>query len=233
MACFIAPPSHHHRLKSSLNNFVLGPSTAAFPGFWFAFCGLVRLLAHMDNVVVVTLSALLRLALATVLYYRGLAPGNSKHSFSEGTLRLPVVQLTINKTCSACCADYKYLAPKTTLKLCSGCKRVYYCSAACRDSHWAYHKLDCKPRDQINTARDLARAVYRDLIPEHPQTCKDYGFDRAFTAEEKIMLFGLYIGMSATSYVPVLSFPTCVQVSSNIAVFRPRPSTSGAFVGCW
>ena len=181
----------------------------------------------MENVTVVTVSALLGLTVAIVLYYCGLAHDNSKRSFSEGTSRLPVVQLTMDQRCSACRVDYRYLVPKTTLKLC--CKKVYYCSTACQNSHWAHHR---KSHDQINTASDLARAVYHDLIPEHPQTCKDYGFDRAITPEEKTMLFGLYVGMYYLVRAAP-SFSTCVQVSSNIVIFHPRPSTNGAFVGCW
>ena len=45
------------------------------------------------------------------------------------------------------------------------------------------------------TADHLARAVYDDLLPEHPQTCEDYGFNRAITVAEKCNLLGLYIGM--------------------------------------
>lgn len=44
------------------------------------------------------------------------------------------------------------------------------------------------------TADYLAQAVFDDLLPEHPQTCADYGFDRAVTPEEKCNLLGLYIG---------------------------------------
>jgi|SRR6266576_1604508 len=96
----------------------------------------------------------------------------------------------------ACRDDYKYLAPETTLKLCSGCKKVYYCSTTCQNNHWVYHIFDCKPHSQINTAYYLARAVYEDMFPVHPQTCKDYGFDRTSTEREKSMLIGLYIGIS-------------------------------------
>lgn len=45
-----------------------------------------------------------------------------------------------------------------------------------------------------NTADHLARAVFDDLLPQHPQTCEDYGFNRAITVEEKCNLLGLYIG---------------------------------------
>jgi len=31
------------------------------------------------------------------------------------------------------------------LKRCSRCNSVYYCSTACQKSHWATHKLQCKP----------------------------------------------------------------------------------------
>ncbi|KAF8348568.1 hypothetical protein F5887DRAFT_591403 [Amanita rubescens] len=106
----------------------------------------------------------------------------------------------MDQRCGSCDDDYKESG--ATLKLCSGCKKVYYCSTACQKSSWAHHIFDCKPHDQINTAYYLARAVYRDLIPEHPQTCKDYGFDRAITPEQKTMLFGLYVGLIIYNDIP-------------------------------
>ena len=97
-----------------------------------------------------------------------------------------------------CCWDHY----KPNLKHCSGCKKVYYCSTYCQDSDWALHIFDCKPH-RVKTAHHLARAVYEDVIPSHPQTCEDYGFNRAVTAEEKSKLIGLYIGMSMTLVHPI------------------------------
>jgi len=94
------------------------------------------------------------------------------------------------------------------LKRCAGCRKVYYCSIACQKYDWVCHIFDCKPRRPINTADYLALAVQQNLLPEHPQTCEDYGFNRALTAEEKTMLFGLYIGMSTASLMQ--SFSACI-----------------------
>ena len=102
----------------------------------------------------------------------------------------------MDQRCSGCGDDYKFLTPETTLQRCSGCKRVYYCSTECQNNHWVYHIFDCKPHSEINTAYYLARAVYEDLIPVDPQTCRDYGFDCTSTERETTMLFGLYVGMS-------------------------------------
>ena len=106
--------------------------------------------------------------------------------------------LAMDQQCHSCSDDYKDFGDK--LKLCAGCRKVYYCSTACQNSDWVFHIFDCKPR-RINTAYYLARAVYRDLLPEHPQTCEDYGFNRAVTPEEKSYLMGLYAGMSMTSSI--------------------------------
>ena len=97
------------------------------------------------------------------------------------------------KTCHNChgCSD-EYDA--VDLKRCAGCRKVYYCSSACQKYDWVCHIFDCKPHRQINTADYLALAVRQNLVPEHPQTYQDYGFDRAFTSEEKSKLLGLYIG---------------------------------------
>lgn len=110
--------------------------------------------------------------------------------------------------CQCCLSHYKL-----ALQRCSGCKKVYYCSTYCQDSDWAYHIFDCKPRRVIETAHHLARAVYDDLVPSHPQTREDYGFNRTVTAQEESNLIGLYIGMSMTSSIQFLS--TCTQVSLN------------------
>ena len=101
--------------------------------------------------------------------------------------------LAMVRTCDGCLDDHN---DEANLKRCSGCRKVYYCSTDCQKSSWPFHIFDCKPRHSINTAYYLAQAVYQDRIPEHPQTCADYGFDRAFTGEEKSKLIGLYIGMS-------------------------------------
>jgi hypothetical protein len=60
---------------------------------------------------------------------------------------------------------------------------------------WVRHIFDCNPRRGINTADYLALAVRDDLIPEHPQTLIDYGFERAFTVENRTKLFGLFVGL--------------------------------------
>ncbi|KZT67433.1 hypothetical protein DAEQUDRAFT_767166 [Daedalea quercina L-15889] len=37
--------------------------------------------------------------------------------------------------------------PAFKMKCCSGCKRIYYCSATCQKAHWKEHKHACKRRD--------------------------------------------------------------------------------------
>jgi hypothetical protein len=77
------------------------------------------------------------------------------------------------KTCHKCHGytdDYE----EANLKRCSGCQKVDYCSTACQREDWVCHIFDCKPHRAINTADYLALAVYKNLLPEHPQTCADY-----------------------------------------------------------
>ena len=57
------------------------------------------------------------------------------------------------------------------------------------------HIFECNPRKPINTAYRLARAVYEDRLPDDLETCQDYGFERAFTVENRSKLLGLYIGL--------------------------------------
>lgn len=42
-----------------------------------------------------------------------------------------------DKSCASC-------AKQECAKLCSKCKKVFYCSVACQKSHWAEHKLNCE-----------------------------------------------------------------------------------------
>ncbi|KAH7890143.1 hypothetical protein F5I97DRAFT_642652 [Phlebopus sp. FC_14] len=84
---------------------------------------------------------------------------------------------------------------EANLKRCSGCQKVYYCSTSCQKYDWVSHIFDCKPRRPINTADYLALAVRQNLLPQHPQTCDDYGFSRAFDPQDKSKLLGLYIGL--------------------------------------
>ncbi|KAG1852431.1 hypothetical protein DFJ58DRAFT_411380 [Suillus subalutaceus] len=92
------------------------------------------------------------------------------------------------RECNAC-------RESSNLKRCSGCHKVWYCSVTCQKSHWVRHIFACKPRRPITTADHLALAVRNNDLPQDPQTCEDYGFDRAFTVENRCNLLGLYIGL--------------------------------------
>lgn len=85
---------------------------------------------------------------------------------------------------------------------CSGCSKVYYCSKKCQNELWPVHIFNCNPKKPINTAYYLARDARRDRFPEDPQTCEDYGFDRAFTAENRSKLLGLFQGLVNYHRVP-------------------------------
>ncbi|KAG6377268.1 hypothetical protein JVT61DRAFT_1332 [Boletus reticuloceps] len=105
------------------------------------------------------------------------------------------------KTCN-CCRGHSGDYDEAKLRRCAGCQKVYYCSTSCQKEDWVYHIFHCKPSRPINTADYLARAVFENLLPEHPQTCDDYGFSRVFTAEEKSKLLGLYIGLIKVIKIP-------------------------------
>ncbi|KAF8558340.1 hypothetical protein OG21DRAFT_1504392 [Imleria badia] len=105
------------------------------------------------------------------------------------------------KTCHLCHGNDDDFQ-EADLKRCAGCQKVYYCSTACQKEDWVRHIFDCKPRRPINTADYLALAVHQNLLPGHPQTCEDYGFNRTFTAEDKSKLGGLYIGLIKVLKIP-------------------------------
>ncbi|KAJ8092493.1 hypothetical protein PM082_023746 [Marasmius tenuissimus] len=77
------------------------------------------------------------------------------------------------------------------IKQCTGCRSVYYCSKKCQTSHWETHIWKCKV--PIHTSHFLLQACRRDLLPSDPQTCLDYGFERA--GQYSSELLGLYQGL--------------------------------------
>ena len=93
------------------------------------------------------------------------------------------------------CSGFNCTNPAS--KKCGACGKVWYCSERCQRSHWKFHVFYCKrdPSKPINTAYQLYHSVLADEIPKDPDTCRDYGFNNAYTAEEKSNLLGLYIGL--------------------------------------
>jgi hypothetical protein len=81
---------------------------------------------------------------------------------------------------------------------CAGCNsKVTYCSKACQIADWPYHIFDCYAYrgKTVPSAYHLARSCYRDLQPTDKQTLEDYGFNKAFTPFNQMMLLGLYQGL--------------------------------------
>ncbi|TFY74111.1 hypothetical protein EWM64_g9900 [Hericium alpestre] len=90
---------------------------------------------------------------------------------------------------------YKCHQPSETLKRCSGCEKVWYCSTECHSAHWVEHIFDCVPRRPITTADHLALAVHTNILPLHKQTSSEYGFDSAWTASNRMFLLKIYTGL--------------------------------------
>ncbi|KAG1756132.1 hypothetical protein EDD22DRAFT_912570 [Suillus occidentalis] len=78
---------------------------------------------------------------------------------------------------------------------CNACSESGIAPSPCQKYDWVPHIFACKPRRAITTADHLALAVRNNLFPQDTQTCEDYGFERAFTAENRSKLLGLYIGL--------------------------------------
>ena len=85
---------------------------------------------------------------------------------------------------------------------CTGCLNQWYCSKECQVQDWAYHKFDCNPKNGLTTADRLWRACGRDVIPDHEQTLIDYGFQRAFSGDNKSHLMGVYRYVTMLSNTP-------------------------------
>jgi hypothetical protein len=124
---------------------------------------------------------------------------------------------------------------KPSTRRCSGCKipTARYCSEKCQRDLWVLHIFECNPKKPINTAYHLARAVYRDRFPDDPQTCEDYGFEKAFTPENRSNLLGLYVGLITRVGVSPKTIHRWRQQGTLIeeikAAFEKRPESNGAY----
>ncbi|KAF8076774.1 hypothetical protein FPV67DRAFT_1472636 [Lyophyllum atratum] len=78
---------------------------------------------------------------------------------------------------------------------CAGCSRVWYCSKRCQTELWPLHIFHCKVDKPIKTLYYFVQAARRDLLPDHAETLKDYGFERLTKNSDKSKLLGLYIGL--------------------------------------
>ncbi|KAJ7762405.1 hypothetical protein DFH07DRAFT_814279 [Mycena maculata] len=96
---------------------------------------------------------------------------------------------TMNHDCNNC--------GNPASKRCSGCtlSTAWYCSGSCQRHDWVEHIFQCNPRRNITTTDHLALAVRTNLFPEDLQTCKDFGFAKAFSVENRSKLLGVYIGL--------------------------------------
>lgn len=80
----------------------------------------------------------------------------------------------------------------TTLKRCSSCLSVWYCSPTCQTSDWPIHLVDCILDRPITTADQLVAYVYRRYLPSDPETQRDFGFIHSPDREETIMRLDVY-----------------------------------------
>ena len=89
--------------------------------------------------------------------------------------------VSIQKQCHQC----EITADKLTtgsLKTCSGCKKVYYCSRDCQGEDWKAHKLVCKKISEIgknsNTAKEKSTSGQAissfEKTASHSQTDENY-----------------------------------------------------------
>ncbi|KAJ3527392.1 hypothetical protein NM688_g8131 [Phlebia brevispora] len=99
-------------------------------------------------------------------------------------------QLTLNRRCHRR-GDCENAA---TMR-CSGCKKVWYCSAHCQRVDWTFHIFHCRPNIRIRSSYHLIRACCDDLLPTDPQTLVDYGFARLNDGHDTGMLLGVYQGL--------------------------------------
>jgi hypothetical protein len=78
--------------------------------------------------------------------------------------------------------------------LCSKCKDIAFCSKDCQLANLHWHKKCCI--DPSKTAFNLMKTVYADDFDTMNDALKSsYGFEKCKTAQDKVMLLGLYQGL--------------------------------------
>ena len=50
---------------------------------------------------------------------------------------------------------------------CTGCRKVYYCSRECQETHWVQHKVMCKSIQKLNSKRKKEKGQATSLKPLH------------------------------------------------------------------
>eukprot|EP01031_Cornospumella_fuschlensis_P033342 gene33342-40332_t len=100
-------------------------------------------------------------------------------------------------------------------KKCSGCSKIFYCSASCQKKHWADHKQHCKPAKTSNSApvspKSSSDDVPAKLMAEKTEIQKSFNSGDFATVlkrtEEALVL--------AKKLPPSSSVPEVVQLHVN------------------
>ena len=79
----------------------------------------------------------------------------------------PLLRLVLTTMSTEQCAACHKGESEATLQLCSGCRDVWYCGAACQRSHRKQHKAHCKKR-AAEHKRNAELAKWRDYHPPSP-----------------------------------------------------------------
>ncbi|KJA16912.1 hypothetical protein HYPSUDRAFT_90955 [Hypholoma sublateritium FD-334 SS-4] len=95
-----------------------------------------------------------------------------------------------------------YCDENTANHQCAGCFKVWYCSKECQRKSWGSHKFRCNPKNGLTTADHLWKACFDDLVPVHKQTLIDFGFERAFSIDNKSHLLGVYQYLTKYREIP-------------------------------
>ncbi|TBU42670.1 hypothetical protein BD309DRAFT_161982 [Dichomitus squalens] len=112
----------------------------------------------------------------------------------------------------------------TSAKRCSGCKKVWYCSAKCQKAHWATHIFSCRIDKPIDSAYHLARACNASRMPSDMQARIDFGFDKALAIvgiDAQNKLLGLWSWICVCRAIPPQELPLCLRNQASNRLHHP------------
>ena len=89
-------------------------------------------------------------------------------------------QMPILASCNAGCVVCTILRPA---KMCTGCRRVQYCSALCQKADWEEHKAVCGPQSSTKKSEESVNSGIQELMFDSQSEDFDYG-DEAIDGNE-------------------------------------------------
>ncbi|VDC08040.1 unnamed protein product [Peniophora sp. CBMAI 1063] len=147
---------------------------------------------------------------------------NDKANFSRNTKR-------------ACVSCGSQDSEDASLKVCTGCKRMWYCSGACQKSDWKRHKPFCKSHQETQAAMERDTQILKTLdgYDMPPLTViRDMLEDFANLHHRVVsIVVGHELGSRSTAFPPLDVKKDCIALTLKMRDPNANPASIFAFTG--